>query len=440
MSLFGAMNTAISGLGAQSSAFGNISDNVANSQTVGFKRTDTAFIDYLTNSTAAVNSPGAVVARPNYVNGIEGSIQQTDNPLAMAITGQGFFAVSEATGQTNSGPVFSPQQYYSRAGDFQLDKSGYFVNSAGEYLNGWTSNPATGVLNQNSLQPVQLSQLVYNPVATGNIDLAANLPATPASGTATASSPITTDVSVYDQVGTQHTVTLGWVQNSAGNWTVSVTSPDDTASTSRGSANVQFGAASGNSVPEGTIGQIGTAAGSVTTAGYTAGSPATLSFTTNFGAGAQTITLDLGTYGATSGLTQYAGSQYSPRSVSQDGVQPGSYTGVAVQSNGSVVATYDNGKTSRIAQIPLITFSNPNALQRQNGQAFTATEDSGTPNAQTVGTNGAGNLLTKSVEGSNVDIATEFSQLIVAQQAYSANAKIVTTADTLLQTTLQMKQ
>src|SRR4051812_46109162 len=118
MSLFGAMNSAISGLSAQSDAFGDISDNVANSQTVGFKRVDTSFVDFLTVSTATRNDPGAVVARPDYVNDVQGTITQTDSPLNVAIAGQGFFAVSQQTGQVAGKPTFNPQQFYSRAGDF----------------------------------------------------------------------------------------------------------------------------------------------------------------------------------------------------------------------------------------------------------------------------------------------------------------------------------
>jgi hypothetical protein len=158
MSLFGAINTAISGLTAQSSSFGNISEDVANSQTVGFKRVDTNFINYLTTSTPAQNEPGAVVATPDYVNNVQGTITQSDNPLALAITGQGFFAVSQATGQTNGVPTFNPQQFYSRAGDFTMNSQGYLVNSAGDYLNGWSINPATGAVDQNALNPIQISQ------------------------------------------------------------------------------------------------------------------------------------------------------------------------------------------------------------------------------------------------------------------------------------------
>src|SRR3984957_4826473 len=106
MSLFGAMNTAISGLTAQSTAFGDISDNVANSQTVGFKRVDTSFVDFLTTSTSTRNDPGAVVARPSYVNDVQGTIPQTDAPLNVAIAGQGFFAVSQETGILAGKPTF----------------------------------------------------------------------------------------------------------------------------------------------------------------------------------------------------------------------------------------------------------------------------------------------------------------------------------------------
>jgi flagellar hook protein FlgE len=441
MSLLGAMNTAISGLTAQSAAFGNIADNVANSQTVGYKQVETNFVDYLTTSTAQVNEPGAVVATPNYDNNVQGTITQTDNPLALAIAGQGFFAVSQSTGSTNGVPTFNPQQFYTDAGDFQLNSSGYLVNSAGEYLNGWSVNSQTGAVNQNSLAPIQVTQSVFNPVPTANVTLSANLPATPATGTATAASPISSDIDVYDALGTQHVITLNWVQNASGDWTVTVDSPDDVSGNpDLGSAEVQFGSVSGNDVPEGTVGQITNTTGSVTSAGYAAGTAATLSFTTNFGSGNQTISLNIGTYGGTNGVTQYAGTAYDLEGLTQDGVPPGAFSGVTPQANGDIVVNYDNGQSRTIAQVPVITFNNPDALQRQDGQSFTATLGAGTPLAEQANTNGAGSLVTSSVESSNVDIATEFSNLIVAQQAYSANAKLVTTAQQMLQTTVDMKQ
>ncbi|MFL5287679.1 MAG: flagellar hook-basal body complex protein [Rhodopila sp.] len=303
-------------------------------------------------------------------------------------------------------------------------------------------NAKTGVIDMNALAPIHVTQTSYNPVKTTDVVLSANLPATPKTGTGTAASPISSQISVYDALGTAHTVTLNWVQNAKSDWSLSINVPDDTTAANRGTAEIQFGALSGNAVAEGTIGQISTTAataGSISTTGYAAGHAATLTFNANFGSGTQTITLNLGTYGQTSGVTQYAGTEYSLHGLTQDGVPPGSFSDITTDANGDVVVNYNNGQSRTIAQIPLITFNNPNALQRQNGQAFTTTRDSGQPLANPADTNGAGSIVTGSIEGSNVDIATEFSHLIVAQQAYSANAKVVTTSDQMLQITINMK-
>jgi flagellar hook protein FlgE len=439
MSIFGAMNSAISGLTSQSDAFGNISENVSNSQTVGFKRVDTSFVDFLTTSTPTANQPGAVVAQPRYVNDVQGAITQTDNPLNLAVAGHGFFAVSQQTGQIGGQPTFNPQQFYSRAGDFSLNSQGYLVNSSGQFLNGWPANQVTQIVNQNALSPIQVTQTALNPVATQNVTLSANLPATPAAGTATVASPISSDITVYDSLGTAHTVTLAWSQNAADDWTLTVTAPNSNPAAA-GTADVQFGPTlTGNPVPSGTIGQI-TGGNPLTSSGYVAGAAATVQMTLDFGEGAQSVSLNLGTYGSSNGVTQYAGTAYNLQGIGQDGVPPGSFAGVTTQANGNVVVNYNNGQTRTIAQVPLVTFNAPDSLQGQNGQSFTATTTSGTPLAAAVNTNGAGSLVVSSVEGSNVDIATEFSQLIIAQQAYSANAKVVTTANDMLNSTINMKQ
>jgi flagellar hook protein FlgE len=295
-----------------------------------------------------------------------------------------------------------------------------------------------------------VTQTVFNPQETANVVISANLPATPANGTATAGNPISSDVDVYDALGTIHAVTLNWVKDPVNpdSWTVQINVPDDTTggipTPNRGTADMTFGPiASGNPVQAGTVGNIAVDVGnpgSIVTAGYAANTAATFSFTTDFGSGPQTITMNVGTYGQTNGVTQYAGTQYSLRGLTQDGVPPGSFASVTTQTNGNIVVNYDNGQARVIAQVPLVTFNNPNQLQRQDGQSFTATLQSGTPLAEETGVNGAGNLVVQSVEGANVDIATEFSKLIVAQRAYSANAKMVTTADDLLQQTIDMKR
>lgn len=432
MSILGAMNTAITGLNAQSDAFGNISDNIANSQTVGYKDIGTNFQDFLTSSTATQNQPGSVVALPDYQNSVQGTITQTTNPLGLAIAGQGFFAVSEQSGTQNGQVVFNPQQYYTRDGNFSMNSQGYLVNDAGEYLQGWPVNPTTGVANQTQIAPIQISQNSYNPVATTQMTLAANLPATPAG-----SAPVASQIQVYDALGQLHAVNLTWTQTSLNNWSVSIQSPDANAGAPLGTANVVFGT---NGVPAGTIGSISGGTGTVTTSAFAANAPATLSFTANFGNGNQTIQLGMGTYGSPSGVTQYAGTQYSVQGISQNGVAAGSFSSVTVQNDGSVTINYNNGQARTIAQVPIVTFNAPDALQRQDGQAFTATLTSGTANAQVANTNGAGNLVTGSVESSSVDIATEFNKLIVAQQAYTAGTKVVTTAQQMLTSAINMVQ
>jgi flagellar hook protein FlgE len=568
MSLFGAINTAVSGLTAQSTSFGNISEDVANSQTTGFKRVDTSFTDYLTTSTATNNVPGAVVAQPVYVNSVQGTVTQTDNPLGMAVAGQGFFAVSQPTGELNGVTTYNPQQFYTRVGDFTMNSTGFLVNSAGQYLNGWNVDPTTGVANQNAVVPIQVNQSTYNPVATQNVTLSANLPATPAAGSGTNASPLSSQITVYDSLGTAHSVVLNWVQNSVNNWTVKVEIPDAQSTlgngttpnyTFAGQATVLFGNVASGLPAAGTIVSVtpvpaptatsttspssgtksdtfvsggsdgnggylytetkddgsGSATGLTTTnwdipagyfnstttsatpsgsdtittpsvnadgtitftdtdgtgaatvvrtitippngggtlaapvtngvtdpekyvAGATTQAAAALTLTTNFGSGDQTINLNLGTFGGTTGVTQFAGTTYSLLGLTQDGVPPGSFSGVTAQDNGNVIVNYNNGQTRTIAQIPLTTFNAPDSLQSQNGQSFTATPASGSPLTEAVGTNGAGSLVVGSVEGSNVDIASEFTKLIVSQQAYSSNAKVVTTANTMLQATLQM--
>jgi flagellar hook protein FlgE len=427
MSLFGAMSTAVSGLSAQAAAFTNISDNTANSQTIGYKGVDTNFLDFLTASSATANQSGSVVTTPGYTNELQGTIDQSDDPLAMAINGQGMFAVSQQNGSTGSGaPTFQTQQSYTRAGDFALDKNGYLVNSAGETLDGWSMNPATGTLNTSALAPIQVPETQLPPVATANVSLVANVPSTP-----TASSNLASSVQVYDSTGNTHQLDTTWSQTGTNAWTLSLSSPDNQPAAAIGSVNVTFN-------PNGTLATLSGATGSATVGGSATSAAVTLSPT--FGGTAQNISLNLGTFGGTNGVTQYAGTDYNLESTSQDGAAAGSFTGVSTASTGVVTANYTNGQSVAIAQVPIITFANEDALQSQSGQAFTATTNSGVAIAQGQSQNSAGGLVIGSTESSNVDIATELSKLIVAQQAYGANAKVIATANQLLQTTMDIKQ
>ena len=428
MSLFGSMDTAISGLNAQAAAFSNISDNMANSQTVGYKSVDTSFMDYLTASTAAQNQSGSVATRPDYENQLQGSIQQSSDPLSMAISGQGFFSVSEQAGVSTTGaPQFSSQQFYTRAGDFTPDANGYLKNSAGEYLNGWTVN-ANGTVNTGALVPIQVSQSQHPPVATSAVSLVANVPSSP-----TATSNLSSDTEIYDASGNAHQLQTSWAQTSANNWTLTLSSPNNIANgtTAIGSIPVTFNA-------NGTLASLGVGTGALSNT--SSASAGTVQISPDFGSGAQPITLSLGTFDASGGVTQFAGSNYSVTSATQNGAPSGNLTSVAAESDGNIVANYDNGRSVTIAKVPLVNFADADALQRQNGEAYTGTQDSGLAQTDSLGQNGAGTLIVGSTESSNVDIASQLSQLIVAQQAYGANAKVITTANELLTTTLNMKQ
>ena len=425
MSLFGAMNTAVSGLTAQSDAFTNISDDVANSQTTGFKGIGTTFADYLTSSNPTENQSGAVEAAPEYENNVQGTITTSSDPLALAISGNGFFNVSEASGASDS--TFSPTQYYTREGDFTLNNQNYLVNASGEYLDGYNINASTGNIENGNLQPIKIDTSPLPAVATSNVSYSAALPDTQSGGTATS------QVNLYDATGNTHTLTMEWSQSSTNSAQWNVNFLND--GTSVGSATASFN-------PDGTLSSVSGASGSVspTTAQSTPGSAADLTLSPTIDGTRQNIALNLGTIGSNAGVSVGSSSNYALNALTANGSAVGTYTGITMERSGDITASYSNGQTQTVAQIPLSNFADVDGLQRQDGQAFTATSASGAANTGSANQNGNGQLVTGSTESSNVDIATDLTSLITAQQAYGANAKVVTTANQMLQTTLQMTQ
>jgi flagellar hook protein FlgE len=180
MSLSGAMTSAVTGMDAQSRALGAISDNISNSQTTGYKRVDTEFSTLLTVSNALVHDPGGVKSKPLYTNDLQGTVQQTSVETNLAVSGDGYFAVSRVQGVSGSSvPTFEADPLYTRAGDFALDNNGFLVNNGGYYLNGWAVNPQTNVVAKNQLVQIQLNQLKASPQPTSTITYSANLPTNP---------------------------------------------------------------------------------------------------------------------------------------------------------------------------------------------------------------------------------------------------------------------
>ncbi|MCA3300986.1 MAG: flagellar hook-basal body complex protein [Roseomonas sp.] len=503
MSLYSSMNTALSGMNAQSRALGHISDNVANSQTVGFKRTDTNFVSYISESNSEVHRPGTVLARPDFTNLVQGTIEQVENPLAMAISGQGFFSAALPVGtNTNGSKNFDTRTFYTRAGDFNRDREGYMVNGSGYVLQGW---PVTGnVVDKTQLVPIQVKEDVFTPTPTQALTFTGNLPA---GGTTNQS----TSIQVIDSLGRSRALTLTFAPSTSttdNTWKLSIVAPaaatytgapvgtptgtlgsidilfgKDVAETAwaattayavgaqiRNGGNIYVATTAGtsgatgptgtgtgipdggvvwnfvrdwDSNPDGTLADLRGGLGTLTGTSPTTSGPATVTFQADFGQGLQPMTLNLGSFGVSGGLTQFAatgGSGLSVNSFEQDGIPIGAFSSVSTQKNGDIRINYDNGQSRIVARVPVTVFKDADKLQHLDGQAFLRTTESGEARIVEAGEDGAGLLSTRAIERSNVDIATEFSKLILAQRAYSANTRIVTTVDELLQETLNMRR
>ncbi|MCS6931271.1 MAG: flagellar hook-basal body complex protein [Acetobacteraceae bacterium] len=360
-------------------------------------------------------------------------MEQSENPLAMAIAGQGFFAVAQARGYQGGLPTFDERQFYTRAGDFRVDRDGYLVNGQGYYLQGWSVD-ASGNPDRTQISPIRISQLVFNPIPTSVIELAANLPAD------ATTAPVAAQIQVYDSLGRLRAVDMVWTNLGTNVWQLAINVPDDIGAPARGTTEVRFGQAATPPAPDGTIGEFANPTGVLAGSLPVPGQPASVTFDADFGQGPQPMTLNLGIFGQALGMTQFAGREYTVRNLSQDGVPLGSFAGLALRENGDLAINYDNGQTRVVARVPIVAFNDPDKLQRLDGQAFLRTLESGEARISDASANGAGKLISGSIERANVDIAAEFSKLIVAQRAYTANTRIVTASDEMLQEMINMRR
>jgi flagellar hook protein FlgE len=369
---------------------------------------------------------------------------------SLAISGSGYYAVKTATVNPDGTVTFSPETYYTRRGDFTLDANGYMVNGAGYYLVGWDVNSATKTANTASVTPIQISQLLDNPVASSTSTYSANLPSSVAEGTTTSTSTI----SVYDALGNAHDMSFYWVNTGTNTWNLNATIsngsevfPATTPATYQDYTAVIPFTFSSTSGSIGSIASLGTptgsedASGNVLTSIVSSTSEAEATFNLSFdGADTQPLTVDFGSIGAASGTTQFADTALTVSSFTQNGIPRGSFSDVSVSDDGYVTLNYDNGQTKTFYQIPIVQFYAEDQLQLANGDAYQSTITSGSPRYDAAGTLGAGTITSSALEGSNVDIADQFAQLIQAQQVYSANAKTVSTVNAMLQTIMNIIQ
>ena len=368
----------------------------------------------------------------------------------MAINGQGFFTVAQKTSDANGQATFSGQTVFTRRGDFAPDKDGYLVNGAGDYLLGQNIDPTTGQASTGGLVKLGNASLAAQPTTT--INYAANLPATPitsssptsgsdlyvpastgsivTSGAQTTPGTIpTTDaanfvnnsvagpvVTAYTASGAPVTVTTRWakVQDASTNAPTSVWNlyyQSDTSATATTSAWTNAGSA----FTFDSAGQLQSPVGGVTLSNLTVSG-------TNLG----NIKLNIGV----GSLTQYADATggATTNTLTQDGYTSGTLKSVAVGSDGKINGTYSNGSVITVANVGFARFNNPDGLKPDSNGHYYQTVDSGAPLAGLAGST----IIGESTEQSNTDIATEFSKMIVTQQAYSANTRVMSTAQTMM--------
>ena len=454
MSISGSLQTAITGLNGQSTAISFISDNVANASTIGYKKVESRFQTLVTQSSAQANthSPGGVINQPFFSNNSQGAIQQVSSTTSIALVGGGFMPVSKKNGEdsTTGLPSFETTSYYTRVGDFNQNDEGYLVNSSGYFLRGWPIDAVTGVVDSSATEEVRVSNLLDAPVATSTVEYAANLPsnALNSSDALPATLP-TSSIQIFDALGNARTLNLEWTRIGTNTWTLEVNAPGaDTAAGATvtfGPATVVFGTSLGTAlggalVDPGTISALESQGGLTSTAVANINDNAAYDFTVNYGAGNQSVRLDLGSYGNSAGTTQYAGDTLTLNNFQQNGVPQGNFKNLAIDNDGFVSVTFDNGNVKQFYQIPVAKFRDPTELDRVAGNAFVETPSSGGAVLSQSGASGAGDFVSAAIEGSNVDIAEEFSKLIVAQRTYSANARLITASDELLQETINIRR
>jgi flagellar hook protein FlgE len=473
MSLNSAVQAGVSGLTANSTALSSISNDIANVDTIGYKGSDVTFASIVANPNGATGfSAGGVSASNQQLVTQQGTTIQTSSSTDLAISGQGLFVTST----TPTAAAAASQVLYTRAGSFTPDANGYLKNSAGLYLQGVPAD-ATGAiptsgLNIGILQPINVTNVggavspttVAGLTGTLNSDQAVSAAALAASTTpvgAGAYDPTTNSMTAYDPTtgagvkpdftmqvpisdsqGGQHTIQVDLLKSATPDQWYAEIQAVPTSDVTGGNVPGQISA---GILAFNSDGSLNTAATTLnTTLSFGASSAAApvapaVNWASSLGVAAQTVALSLGGAGGSSGMTQVAGAS-AVTSTTANGTPFGSLSSIAIAKNGIVTATFTNGVSRAIAEIPLATFPNADGLTAVSGTAYEASNNSGLVSLQAAGAGGTGQLASNSLEASTIDLSSEFTNLIVTQQAYTASSKVITTADQMTQVLLQLIQ
>ena len=407
MGILTSMFTAVTGLSTYGNAMGVIGNNIANIGTAGFKSSRATFADLISSSVSGA-SGGGQVGLGVYMNDVQtnftqGSMTTTGNTFDLAIDGTGFYLLRNSSG-TN---------LYSRAGQFKVDNLGQVTDSSGALLQGYQAD-ANGNITS-TVGNITLSSSAVAPQASttatilGNLNASSTVPSTAFATTDTTSYNFSTGTTFYDSLGNSHQMQLYFRKTAANAWGV-YSQIDGGAATAQ--TNMTF-----------------SAAGAVT-----AGGTQTVSAVLTTGATTpQTVTVSL------AGLTQF-GSASGIISNIQNGFGAGTLEKISVDKQGQVVAQFTNGQTKALAQVVLNRFTNPDGLLSGGDNHFTETVESGAALAGAPTVNGMGQILSGTVEQSNVDLGKEFVDMIITQRAFQANSRAITTSDEMLQELVNLKR
>jgi flagellar hook protein FlgE len=418
MSITGMMRTSVSGMAAQANRLGTVSDNIANASTTGYKRASTEFSSLILESGSADYVPGGVETTVRYAISQQGAFQFTTSVTDLAVSGNGFFVVSDANGTP----------YLTRAGSFVKNGDGNLVNAAGFTLMGYSlanGDPGAVANGFAGLVPVNIGQLALqaDPSDAGNLYV--NLPSTatdiaaadlPSLNGAAAQFTAKTSLVAYGNLGEQVTVDVYYTKTADNSWEVTVF--DRAAAGSSGG----FPYASGPLTTE-------TLAFDATN-GQLTGSPTSLSIAIPGGA---TLNLDIS-------QTSQLAADYAVRDVLVNGTAPSEVERVEISDDGVLYAVFENGARAATFRIPLANVTSPDNLQPLAGNVYAPSLDSGDIQMGFAGSSGFGMMVSGALEKSTVDLASELTTMIESQHSYTANSKVFQTGTELMEVLINLRR
>jgi flagellar hook protein FlgE len=434
MGLSSSLNAGVMGLAVNATKLATISDNIANSETYGYKRVQTEFTNMVLEHGKGSYTAGGVRAATFKDVAAQGALISTNNATDISIAGRGMIPVTTLAGVT-AAPGDRPLQL-TATGSFSQDQDGYLKTSSGLFLLGWPANPdgTITVPSRDSsvgLEPVQVTKNQFLAAPTTQINLGVNLPASETQAGA-AGTPFDLPIEYFDTLGRSQTLTITFTPNvpatgASNAWTATVVDSAGDPTAVIATFDVVFDDASGSG---GSILSLAPGAG----AAYDSATGLVA-----IGVASGPIDIDVGEPGAGGPLSQLS-SNFSPTNVTKNGAPIGNFSAVEIDDRGMVEAIYDNGFRRVIYQIPVADVPNLNGLTALDNQAFAVSIESGDMYFWNAGEGPVGTTIGYALAQSTTDIAEELTDLIQTQRAYSSNAKIIQTVDEMLQETTNLKR